>query len=239
MMVKNYRPSEMIILAGGLGTRLKAVVTNVPKPMASVAGRPFLTYVLDYWIRHEIRSFVISTGYLANVIKSYFGDEYQGATITYVHEESPLGTGGALRLVLNKLKWSNELVLMANGDTWFPVQLEQLSADAQVQGTPITLSLKKLENNDRYGGVELNQNGQVTTFGKMTNGPSYINTGICLLDIEIIKKALLNQPESFSLENDFLPLFAASGMVGGSIQDQPFLDIGIPEDYERAPEFLK
>lgn len=239
MTTKNCRPSEIIILAGGFGTRLKSMVSDVPKPMALVAGRPFLAYVMDYWISQEIQGFIISTGYLGNVIRSYFGREYRGATITYVHEHSPLGTGGALSLVLSSLAWANDVVLMANGDTWFPVEVDRLCADAQVQGTPITLSIKKLEKNDRYGGVELNQGGKVIAFGKMTNGPSYINAGTCLLDIAFIKRELLSQPETFSLENDFLPQFAANGLVGGSVQEKPFLDIGIPEDYQRAVEFLK
>jgi D-glycero-alpha-D-manno-heptose 1-phosphate guanylyltransferase len=239
MITKNCRPSEMIILAGGFGTRLKSVVSDVPKPMASVAGRPFLEYLMDYWIRQEIQSFIISTGYLADVIRSHFGTEYCGATITYVHEDSPLGTGGALRLALNSLTWTNKVVLMANGDTWFPIQLDRLCADAQVQGTPITLSIKKLEKNDRYGGVQLDQSGKVATFGNMIDGPCYINAGACLLDIAVLKRELLGQPESFSLENDFLPQFAKNGMVGASIQEKPFLDIGIPEDYQRAPEFFE
>lgn len=238
-MSVNSQPSEMLILAGGFGTRLKSVVSDVPKPMAPVAGCPFLAYLLDYWIEQGIQRFVISTGHLARVIESHFGNTYRSARITYVHEQSPLGTGGALRLALNSVTWANDLALMANGDTWFPVQLQQLCADAVQQGTPITLAIKRLEKNDRYGGVTIGAKGQITAFGEKTSGGSYINAGCYLFNVSAIKKAFAAMPDAFSLENDFLVPFASQGLVGSCIQDQPFLDIGIPEDYQRAPEFLK
>ena len=238
-MSVNSRPSEMLILAGGFGTRLKSVVSEVPKPMAPVVGRPFLAYLLDYWIGQHIRSFVISTGHLASVIESYFGSAYRSAVIAYVHEESPLGTGGALRLALNSVTWANERILMANGDTWFPVQLQQLYADAVQQGTPITLALKRLDKNERYGGVTIGSEQQITAFGVKAEGSSYINAGCYLIKAPAIKNALSTMPDAFSLENDFLVPLALQGLVGSCIQEQPFLDIGIPEDYQRAPEFLK
>jgi D-glycero-alpha-D-manno-heptose 1-phosphate guanylyltransferase len=235
----NSYPTEILILAGGFGTRLKSVVSDVPKPMAPVAGRPFLAYLLDYWIGQGIKHFVISTGHLASVIESHFGNAYRTARITYVHEQSPLGTGGALRLALNSVTWANELALVVNGDTWFPVQLQQLHADAVHQGTPITLSLKRLEKNDRYGGVAISTEGKITAFGEKATGGSYINAGCYLLNVSAIKKALACISTNFSLENDFLGPFASKGFVGSSIQDQPFLDIGIPADYHRAAVFLK
>jgi D-glycero-alpha-D-manno-heptose 1-phosphate guanylyltransferase len=238
-MSVNSQPSEMLILAGGFGTRLKSVVSDVPKPMAPVAGCPFLAYLLDYWIGQGIQRFVISTGHLASVIESHFGNTYRSASITYVHEQFPLGTGGALRLALNSVTWANELALMANGDTWFPVQLQQLCADAVQQGTSITLALKRLEKNDRYGGVAIGAEGKITAFGEKATGGSYINAGCYLFNVSAIKKAFAGMSATFSLENDFLVPFASQGFVGSSIQDQPFLDIGIPEDYQRASVFLK
>ena len=238
-MSVNTQPSEMLILAGGFGTRLKSVVSDVPKPMAPVAGRPFLAYLLDYWIGQGIDRFVISTGHLASVIESHFGETYRTASVTYVHEKSPLGTGGALRLVLNSVTWANEKVLMANGDTWFPVQLQQLCADATQQGSPITIALKRLDKNDRYGGVAIGSEGQITAFGEKAAGGMYINAGCYLFNVPAIKSALSNMPDTFSLENDFLVPLASQGLVGSCVQDQPFLDIGIPEDYQRASEFFK
>jgi D-glycero-alpha-D-manno-heptose 1-phosphate guanylyltransferase len=231
-------PSEMLILAGGFGTRLQSVVSDVPKPMAPIAGRPFLAYLLDYWVGQGIQRFVLSTGYLASVIESYFGESYRGASVVYVHEQSPLGTGGALRLAINSAKWTGRQALLCNGDTWFPAQILQLCADAERQGTFVTLALKKLENNDRYGGVAIGAGGQITDFGIKSRGTAYINAGCYLFDVSEMKNALTDMPAAFSLENDFLVPFAATGKVGASIQDQPFLDIGIPEDYQRASAFL-
>jgi D-glycero-alpha-D-manno-heptose 1-phosphate guanylyltransferase len=232
-------PTEMLILAGGFGTRLKSVVSDVPKPMAPVAGRPFLAYLLDHWIGQGVQRFVISTGHLASVIESHFGSAYRSASINYVQEQSPLGTGGALRLALENVEWQHGKAIMANGDTWFPVQLQKLCADAVYLGAPITLSLKKLEKNDRYAGVTLGAEGQITAFGVKAAGTALINAGCYLFKVSAMKKELADMPPTFSLENDFLIPFASNAMVGSSIQDQPFLDIGIPEDYQRASAFLK
>lgn len=237
--MSTQKPSEMLILAGGFGTRLKSVVSDVPKPMAPIADRPFLAYLLDHWIGQGIQRFVLSTGYLGNVVHAYFGKAYHGAVIDYVHEQSPLGTGGALRLALNSVSWAKETALMANGDTWFPVDLKQLCDDAKRQNLPITLALKTIEKNDRYGGVNLSTDGKVKLFGVNSHGQTRINAGCYLLKVGALKQSLAEMPEAFSLESDFLPLYAASGLVGSSLQDQPFLDIGIPDDYQKASTFLK
>jgi D-glycero-alpha-D-manno-heptose 1-phosphate guanylyltransferase len=227
-------PTEMLILAGGLGTRLRSVVSDVPKPMASIAGRPFLAYLLDYWISQGVQRFVLSTGYLGDIVRGYFGEAYRNARIDYVHESSPLGTGGALQLALNAVAWTGEMALMANGDTWFPVNLQQFCNDARQQNLPIVLALKAIEKNDRYGSVELDGSGKVKAFGIKSDGLIHINAGCYLFDVEILKQALAGRPESFSLENDFLNQYAANGMVASSVQDQPFLDIGIPDDFRKA-----
>lgn len=233
------QPSEMLILAGGFGTRLKSVVSDVPKPMAPISGRPFLVYLLDYWISQGIQRFVLSTGHLGNVIQAFFGETYRDATIEYVYEQLPLGTGGALQLALNSGRWANETILMANGDTWFPVNLKKLCADARQQNVPITLALKAIEKNDRYGGVDVSSDGKIKLFGIKSEGLTYINAGCYLFNVNTLKQALVGMPKAFSLENDFLALYAANGQVGSSLQDQPFLDIGIPVDYQKASYFLK
>lgn len=232
------KPSEMIILAGGFGTRLRSVISGVPKPIAPIANRPFLEYLLDYWISQDIQRFILSTGYLSQIIQEHFGNSYRGAVISYVEEPSPLGTGGALRLVLNKTSWTNEIALMINGDTWFPVDLTTMCHEASQQNTPITIALKAMENNDRYSGVEVGDNGKVQSFGCSTKGALLINAGCYLFNVVSLKQELVGMPEAFSLENDFLVAYAANGYVGSSIQDKPFLDIGIPEDYQKAADLL-
>lgn len=232
-------PAEMLILAGGFGTRLKSVISEVPKPMAPVAGRPFLAYLLDHWVGQGIRRFVLSTGHLASVVESYFGNAYGGAQIAYVREQSPLGTGGALRLALDVAVWSSETAVVANGDTWFPISLQRLCDDAERQQNPFTLALKEIAENERYAGITLSADGKVESFGVRSTGTCHINGGCYLFNVGAIRKELSGMPSSFSLENDFLVPFAARGLVGASIQDQPFLDIGVPEDYQRAAIFLK
>lgn len=237
--MNSNQPSEILILVGGFGTRLRSVVSNVPKPMAPIAGRPFLEYLLNYWISQGIQRFILSTGHLGNVIQTHFGKSYRSAVIDYVHEQSPLGTGGALRLALNSVPWDNEMALMANGDTWFPVELEQMCHEASQQKAPITLALKTMKKNDRYGSVEVMDNGKIKSFCLKSEGGALINAGCYLLNVATLKQALADMPEAFSLENDFLVDYAANGHVGSSIQDQPFLDIGIPEDYQKASDLLK
>ena len=238
-MNRTLQPTEMLFLAGGFGTRLKSLASDVPKPMVAVGGRPFLAYLLDYWIGQGIQRFVLSTGHLASVVDSYFGETYRNASITYVREQSPLGTGGALRLALKSVSWANETALMANGDTWFPIVLKQLCADAEKQNAPITLALKKLAKNDRHGVADLSADGRIKSFGIKSAGCLYTNGGCYLFNVAELKKALSGMPEAFSLENDFLASYAANGLVGSSVQDQPFLDIGTPEDYQKASYFLK
>jgi len=237
-MKESQFPSEMLILAGGFGTRLQSVVSNVPKPMAPVGERPFLSYLMDHWIGQGIRRFRLSTGHLAGVIESFFGDSYEGASIVYVRENSPLGTGGALRLALDAADWSSDAILVANGDTWFPVSLRQLCVDALIQETPVTLSVKEMQKNDRYGGVSIGDDGKVTSFAGTSGGSCLINGGCYLINAKEIHGELSGMPASFSFEADFLPSYAARGCVGSSIQNEPFLDIGIPEDYRRAASFL-
>jgi D-glycero-alpha-D-manno-heptose 1-phosphate guanylyltransferase len=238
-MSEKQLPTEMLILAGGFGTRLRSVVSDVPKPMAPVAGRPFLTYLIDHWMGQGIRRFVLSTGHLASVVESHFGHVYGSAEIAYVREQTPLGTGGALRLALDATVWSNRAAVVANGDTWFPVSLQRLCVDAERQRTPITLALKMIAENDRYAGISLSADGKVNSFGVKSTGVCHINGGCYLFDVGAIRKELSGMPACFSLENDFLVSFAAKGFVGASIQEQPFLDIGVPEDYQKAASFLK
>jgi len=232
------RPCEMLVLAGGFGTRLQSVVKDVPKPMAPVAGRPFLEYLLDYWITQGIQRFVLSTGHLGGIIKSHFGNKYKDALIDYVYETKPLGTGGALRSALNEISWANKIALMVNGDTWFPVNLDKLLHDSLKQNTSITLALKTIEKNVRYGGVQVNDNGLIEKFGVASEHCTNINAGCYLFQVDELRKALSEFPNTFSLETSFLHDYAIQGHVGSSIQDQPFLDIGIPSDYQQATKFF-
>ncbi|MDR1519964.1 MAG: nucleotidyltransferase family protein [Planctomycetota bacterium] len=227
------RPSEALILAGGLGSRLRPAVADVPKPMAPAGSRPFLEYLLDYWLARGIARFVVSVGYLAERIMDHFGSGYRGAQIEYVRETEPLGTGGALALALEKTAWRSGSILLLNGDTWLAASLDRLAADADRQ-LPATLVLVRVEANDRYGGVEVDAAGRVVRFGLPADGgPALVNAGCCLLRPEPIQAALAGLPRRFSLERDLLPGLARQGRVAASVQAADFIDIGVAEDYRR------
>lgn len=233
-----YMPREMLILAGGFGTRLRSVVSDVSKSMAPVAGRPFLEYLLDYWIDQGVCRFVLSIGYKGDSIKEHFGAGYRNAEVSYVHESSPLGTGGAIRMVLREVPWNGNYILMANGDTWLEVNLTVLVHDACQHGKPVTIALKTIESNDRYGGVTIDDCGLVTAFGVESRKNCLINAGCYLLDIQAISDLLRPYPEQFSFEEDLLKPLSTQGQVASSMQNNIFLDIGTPEGYHKAAEII-
>lgn len=235
-----FRPTEVLILAGGLGSRLRQAVPDVPKPMAPVNGRPFLDYLMAHWKTQGISRFVLSVGYMADAIQAHFCSDYHGCAIDYARESSPLGTGGAIRNAVVNGRWSGTRLLIINGDTWFPIQLEKLVANAVAAATPVTLAVKRITDNDRYGGLELDQNGKVKRFipGAASRGNPLINGGIYLADIAYLEDCLQSRPDAFSFERDVLEPLAMSGLLGASLQDVPFLDIGVPADYLRAKDIV-
>jgi len=231
-------PNEMLVLAGGFGTRLKSVVSDVPKPMAPVSGRPFLEYLLDYWVDQGVRRFVLSVGYKGDSIKEHFGTCYRNTEVSYVHESSPLGTGGAIRMALQQIHWNGDHILLANGDTWFEGDLTALAHAASQHNKPVTIALKAIEFNNRYGGVTIDDSGLITAFGVESQKKCLINAGCYLLDIQALSGALRAYPEQFSFEEDMLKPLAAQKQVASSIQNNVFLDIGIPADYQKAAEII-
>ena len=237
--MKQCYPTEAIILAGGLGTRLQSVIQNIPKPMAPVGGRPFLEYLLDYWRAQGITRFILSVGHLAEVIQSHFGDRYHNCIVHYVVEAQPLGTGGSIRQVLNQITLQQNRVILINGDTWFTVDLLKLVQDAdRADNLPITIALKQLYKNDRYGSVEIDEHNRIKQFFAHAADGAFINGGCYLLDVPTVTTSLQDYPDKFSLERDFLEVMANNGKVGASIQDSVFLDIGVPADYQRAEHII-
>lgn len=231
-------PTEAIILAGGMGTRLRSVVADVPKPMAPVGGRPFLEYLMDYWIQQGIERFYLSVGYLGQVIREHFGGKYRGKPIDYIVETEPLGTGGGLKYAINSTMWESPEVVVVNGDTWFEVDLAKLTKDHRQHHGAITIALKEIAENDRYGAVGVDQQQKITEFGIKTSGSCFINGGCYLLNPEWVYEKMTAMPDKFSLEQDFLAPVAEQGYVTASLQDVTFLDIGIPEDYMQASDVI-
>lgn len=233
-------PTELLILAGGLGTRLRQAVTNVPKPMAPVNGIPFLDYLMAHWRSQGIRRFVLSVGYMADTVQSHFGTRFRDCAVDYVMESTPLGTGGAIRNALFNCTWVNQRLVVVNGDTWFPVQLDALIVDADRLGKPVTIAVKRIADNDRYGGIVLDENGLVRQFiaGSQRVANPVINGGAYLVNRAYLTERMRHDLGPFSFERDVLESLAAAGLLAASMQDVRFLDIGIPKDYLRAGELI-
>ena len=225
-----------IILAGGLGTRLKKAVPNLPKPMAPILGRPFLEYQMDYWIGQGVNKFILSIGYLNQAITEHFGREYQEASIDYVIEDKPLGTGGALLMAAQGL---NEPFLVLNGDTFFEVDLNLLNDFHNKQSSEWTLSLFRANQSGRYMGLKLADNGEILTLESGSSDSSLFNGGVYLINPSVFDMLDQALGEKISLENDLLPNFITSGgLLYGIECIGKFIDIGLPKDYHHAAEIL-
>jgi D-glycero-alpha-D-manno-heptose 1-phosphate guanylyltransferase len=228
--------NEAIILAGGLGTRLKDSIPDIPKCMAPVAGHPFLYYVVRYLESQGISRFIFSLGYKHELVEQYLRHHCPSLQYTCVVESEPLQTGGAIKLALAETK--EKQVLIANGDTLFKARLNELEALHLKSGAACTLALKPMEHFDRYGTVTMDHDGRITTFEeKKYLDKGNINGGVYLLD----KDAFLAEPwpDVFSFEADYLEKYNSKHKIYGIVQDRYFIDIGVPEDYNRAKEELK
>ena len=226
---------EAIILAGGLGKRLKKVIPDIPKPMAPVGGKPFLYYVFN-WLRHyPVEKIILSVGYKAETIMDHFGSSVFDIPVEYMIEEKSLGTGGAVKYTSGKAK-GNEILIL-NGDTWFPVDLNKLYGFHNKSGSLCSVALKRMYDFDRYGTVELDGNKILKFNEKKPCDEGLINGGIYLINKNFIES--WQMPEVFSLEKDILERNAGNSLLKGIVFDDPFLDIGIPEDYRRAEKILK
>ncbi|MBO6517273.1 MAG: nucleotidyltransferase family protein [Bacteroidia bacterium] len=227
---------EAIILAGGMGTRLKSVVSDVPKPMAPVAGRPFLTYLLDQIANTGIQNVYLSVGYKHEVILQYFGRRYKHLNLHYVIEKERLGTGGGIRLAA-ELATSNTLFVL-NGDTYFDVAFPKFFDHHQHAENGMTIALKQMSNVTRYGMVK--QDGQrIIGFSEKSAEPvtGNINGGIyCLNRTLFLEKT---KPTAFSMETDFMEKYVNDIAIGGFESEGYFIDIGIPEDYTKANQYFE
>ncbi len=226
-----------IILAGGLGTRLRETVPDLPKPMAPINGRPFLEFQMDYWIKQGIQKFIISVGYLYKVIMNHFGSSYQGIPIEYVVEKKPLGTGGGLLLAVTEL---TEPFLLLNGDTFFEVDLGTLLDFHKKQKSDWTFSLFRTTETGRYMGMGVVADGRIISLKSESGEPGQLaNGGVYLINPSVLKQFDSKIGINMSLENDILPtILNANGLLNGLECQGRFIDIGIPEDYFRAPEIL-
>ncbi len=226
---------EAIILAGGFGTRLKEVVADVPKPMAPINGKPFLEYILEFAIQQKIEKVVLSTGYKHEVIEEYFGNQFKSISIRYAHETEPLGTGGAIQFALQKCH--EDQVAVLNGDTFFNIDLSLFLTKHLKEKSEFSIASKKMFHFDRYGIIQTNNN-RITAFEeKKVVEEGCINAGTYMVNRKLFLS--LNLPQKFSMEKDYMEKYFASKHFYAFEFDGYFIDIGIPEDYNKAQKDFK
>lgn len=227
---------ECIVLAGGLGTRLRSVVQDMPKCMAPVNGQPFLKYIFDYLERQLCNRVVLSLGHKHEQITEWLQTQHRAFVVDYVTEHEPLGTGGGIQLAMKMAKDPNVFVL--NGDTFFDVSLKELATYHGECNAETTVALKLMKNFDRYGIVKTGDDGAITSFEEKKHcDEGYINGGIyCINRISFLNR---NLPEKFSFEKDYLEVFVQDKKFYGYPCDAYFIDIGIPADYYQAGDDFK
>lgn len=228
-----------VVLAGGLGTRLRSVVSDVPKPMAPVSGKPFLEHLLNYWITQGIRRFILSVGYQKDAIIRHFGSRYSSATIDYAEESEPLGTGGGLLNAMAAIQ-ADRPTLVLNGDTFFRVPFRELLTYHEQNESEWTMTLFRTSERARYLSIDVNSRGRITTLDSQPNAISWLaNGGVYLVQPSATRELHIAAGKVVSLENAILPrLLEMEARLYGFECVQPFLDIGIPDDYYRASQII-
>ena len=216
---------NLIILCGGLGTRLGDLTQNTPKSMMLINGKPFLEIIIKQFINTKISSVILATGHLHDYIYSYFGDEYNGIQIIYSKEEQKLGTGGAIKKAFESNSIDHSFVI--NGDTYIDIDEKIIT---ELETNKPSILVKKIKSIDRYGALILNKDNFVKNFlsaSKVPNKESFVNLGMYFLDKSFFS---MTHEKSFSLESDYLPQYVKKNNIKAVISDIFFIDIGIPED---------
>lgn len=227
---------EAIILAGGLGTRLRGVIGEAPKCMAPVNGKPFLAYLFRYLEQQGCTRVILSLGYKHDAVTAWLSENTFPFSIDFVVEQEPLGTGGGIQLALAAAREENVTVL--NGDTMFITSLAHMLAHHTTANAATTLALKQMHHFDRYGIVHTSHHGGITNFEEKRYCESgHINGGIYIINRSLFFSKEL--PSKFSFEKDYLERFVQQGAFSGYVSDGYFIDIGIPADYNRAQEDFK
>jgi D-glycero-alpha-D-manno-heptose 1-phosphate guanylyltransferase len=229
---------QAIILAGGLGTRLKSVVADKPKVLSPVLQKPFLDYIIQYLKHQGVTSFVFSLGYLANQVIDFLKENYPDLNYQIAIEEIPLGTGGGIKNAMELA--SEENIFIINADTFFDVPLQTMMQFHIQNNADCTIALKQMNNYDRYGTVVLDESDAIVSFKeKKFTDNGLINGGYLIFNQSFYKRATQNLPATFSYEKDVLEKNIESMVIKGFISNGYFIDIGIPEDYLKAQEVFK
>ena len=225
-----------LILAGGLGTRLRAAVPRTPKVLAPIRGRPFLAYLLDQLAEASLRRVLMLTGHQADAVETTFGGRCGPLRLEYAREPSPLGTGGAVRQAIERIE--DQLILLLNGDSYCQADLKAFHAFHRRSRADLSMVMVRVDDAGRYGQVRCAPGGKIVGFEEKTAStqPGWINAGIYLIQRHLVTALPLGQPSS--LERDWLPRWTQSRNVMGFASPGPFLDIGTPEAYAAAEMFF-
>jgi NDP-sugar pyrophosphorylase family protein len=224
-----------VILAGGMGTRLRKVVSDRPKVMAQINGKPFIAYLLDQLVAAGIGRVIISTGYMADILEDTFGTRYNDLHVDYCREETPLGTAGALKLAGQAV--DTEQCLVMNGDSYTKFDPLLLLMNHKKTDANITIVIKKVEDSSRYGTIQMNEQNKIIKFMEkgIGKGFAFINAGVYIMNSSTIQKIQKNTP--CSLEYDFFPAMIGKNIYGYEAEGR-FIDIGTPESYAKAEKFF-
>jgi NDP-sugar pyrophosphorylase family protein len=229
----------VVILCGGLGTRLRPVVEDRPKAMVPVQGMPFLAHLLQYLQEGGVTDVILSTGHLGEQIEAFVDRTTWEPTVECIREEEPLGTGGALRYVAEEAELDSFVAM--NGDTLFSGSVRRLvNFHNEQEAAATSVALAQTDQPDRYGRVRFDEEtGAITGFDEKQSGIEgtvWINAGVYVLDPTVWKS--IEQGEKVSLEREVFPEWVRKGLYGCRFPDADFLDIGTPEDYRKAEEWL-
>lgn len=230
----SQRVRQAVILAGGFGTRLQSVLRDVPKPLAPVRGLPFIHYILRWLEENGVQRVIASTGYLADKMEAGFRSYLGDLEMTFLREDSPLGTGGALYRSLREAGTGGVFAL--NGDTYFPADLNKFQREAERLASPLAIALRRVPDVSRYGAVDLDRGRIVAVNEKGRGGPGLVNAGLYFLPADLWRS--MPMPDVFSWETDVLQPKAGILGAAGVELEAPFLDIGTPESYAEAETVL-
>lgn len=224
---------QAIILAGGLGTRLRSVINEQPKALAPVAGKPFLYWLIIFLQKHGVTNFVFSLGYLHEQVEVFLKEQFRTLIYQTVVENEPLGTGGAIKLSLNFC--IDDDIMLANGDTFFDLNIDAFYKNFIKTSSRCSIALTPMQHFDRYGSVTITRENIITEFNEKKyceNG--LINTGLVLFKKSVFEAKTKSLPDKFSFEKDFIEPSISNLKISGYVSEGYFIDIGVPEDYQKA-----
>lgn len=225
----------VVILTGGLGMRLRPILSGKPKVLTEIHRKPFLEYLLEQLSAFSFREIVLCTGYLGDQIKEKFGNSYKSLSLSYSQESSPLGTGGAVRLALPLLQ--SEIVMVMNGDSYFNCDLKKFWQFHLKKKSQVSILLTRISNIDRFGQVVLDKNNRIISFQEKNGkkGTGLINSGIYLFKKSLLLK--IPKDKAVSFEKELFPSLVGKDFYGFEGHGK-FIDIGTPQSYEEAQSFF-